>query len=674
MPITQEQIQAAQNQQHIAAHDLTSQVRLIAGPGSGKSFAIQERVNWLLARNIRPDSVFVVSFTRASTLDLHTRIVEYCKNAEQISVSTLHSLALRALRSAGLLNYPAEPLVMSNWEQENILDNEFSRNSGYVAKTENGYSKRRCKDIRSDYEAFCGTGHWVPPNHIPPSTPISDEERRDYEQFHNPRTQIYSCVLPGEIIRQCVVKMEAGILNPVDLLRIQHLVVDEYQDLNPIDLEFVDKLIDNGVETFVAGDDDQSIYSFRFASPQGIQSFAQRFPEAGDHELTECFRCTSDILGTAQHVIEHFSEPDRIQKRLTSLYANSEPPVSGAVHRWRFNSFVREVRSIAASCSSLIDHGVSANKIMILISNKRSLLPAITRELDNVNVEYEAPKSDSFFETSPGRFALAILRIVCNLDDYIAHRLILGLRSGVGPATCNRIASSVITSNLNYRDIFYQPLPQGVFNGRELSALNHARNLCAEIADWSCEETLNEHINEISVIINRLFGEQSATEWQESVSFLPAEITLQELLNYFRARTDEQQVALLETVYERLEIPIPEEGLLPAKVRIMTMHGAKGLSAQVVFIPGLVEDMMPGRKRQPYPGLVLEAARMLYVSITRAQAACILSYSNSRVEYGNYAQQRPSRFNAYLDGVFTNRNNGITDVEADIISQSIDNL
>jgi hypothetical protein len=236
MPITHAQIQIAQTRQHVAAHDMSSQVRLIAGPGSGKSFAIQERVKWLLDRNIPPELIFVVSFTRASTLDLRNRIMKYCQNAgyqnlEQLNVSTLHSLALRALRAAGLLAYPVDPLVLGDWEQENVLDAEFSRTSGYLANEGVGYSPGRCKAIRVDYEAFCGTGQWLPPNHIPPDPPITDEERINYERFHDPRTQTYSCVLPGEIVRQCVVNMDAGLLNPANLLKIQYLIVDEYQDL-----------------------------------------------------------------------------------------------------------------------------------------------------------------------------------------------------------------------------------------------------------------------------------------------------------------------------------------------------------------------------------------------------------------------------------------------------------
>ena len=680
MSITHHQIQNAQAQQHAAAHDSSLQVRLVSGPGTGKSFAIQERAHWLLSRNASPDSIFIISFTRASTLDLRDRVYLYCQDrghqdVNRVSISTLHSLALRALRAAGLLAYPADPLVMDDWELKNILDPEFSRASGYrPGHTGTGYTPSRCRDIRRDYEAFCGTGQWLPPNFIPPDPPITQAERADYGRFHTSRTQTYSCVLPGEIVRQCVVHMEAGVLDPAGLLGIQHLIVDEYQDLNPSDLEFVDKLITSGVDTFVAGDDDQSIYSFRFASPQGIQSFTSRFPQTGDHELQHCFRCATEVLGTAQALMVAFSEPNRIPKQLTSLYSTSNPPEPGIVHRWQFPSATQEARAIADSCSALIERGIPPREIMVLVSNKLAQLSTLTQALEAAGIDFESPRADSFFDTRTGRFIHALLRVVCDGNDYVAHRQILGLRPGVGPGICNGIAQAVVANNLNFRDIFYHPLPAGVFSGRQPSALSHARDVCARVSDWHPTDTLSEHSAGISDIISGIFGQPAVQEWLVQIAHLPQDMTLEEVRDYLWADTDEQQASLLEAVYTRLNLPIPVEGLLPQKVRIMTMHGAKGLSARIVFIPGLMEEILPGDRRRPYPGLILEAARMLYVSITRARATCILSYAGTRIVYGQFSRQAPSRFAAHLAGSFEYRNTGLTIAEVDQILQSCQNL
>jgi DNA helicase II / ATP-dependent DNA helicase PcrA len=95
----------------------------------------------------------------------------------------------------------------------------------------------------------------------------------------------------------------------------------------------------------------------------------------------------------------------------------------------------------------------------------------------------------------------------------------------------------------------------------------------------------------------------------------------------------------------------------------MTMHGAKGLSARVVFVPGLEEEIFPGPYRQPYPGLILEAARLLYVSLSRARAACIASFAGSRVVHGQVAHHAASRFTNALGGPFTQQNGGLTAAE-----------
>ena len=145
MPITQAQIQGAQSIQYAAAHDNSAQVRVVAGPGTGKSYTIEERARWLLSQQVPPDQVCAVSFTRASATDLRRRIQEYCTQNGQptgvrVRVSTLHSLALRILRAAGLLTaYPSDPMVLDSWELASIFDAEFGNT--------HGLGRTRCKKV-----------------------------------------------------------------------------------------------------------------------------------------------------------------------------------------------------------------------------------------------------------------------------------------------------------------------------------------------------------------------------------------------------------------------------------------------------------------------------------------------------------------------------------------------
>jgi len=670
--ITPAQIAAAEAVQHAAAHDPSHHVRLIAGPGTGKSSAIEARVRWLLTQNIPANAICAVSFTRASATDLRLRIHQYAtqpgfSTIAQVPVSTLHSLALRVLRSAGqLVAYPVDPLVLDNWELENIFDEEF----GYV----HGTGKKRRRQIRLEHEAFWSTGAWAPANYLPPDPPITPAERTSFDGFHRPRTQTYACVLPGEIIRLCVERMRAGALDAVGLLGLQHLIVDEFQDLNPLDLEFVDRLVQQGAKVFVAGDDDQSVYSFRFASPSGIQNFHVTYPAAAQYQLNACFRCTPSLLAASAALIASHPGQNRIPKTHTSLYTASAPPVQGTVCRWRFTTAANEAKAIAASCKALIDAQMNPRDILILLSNQKDLSEPLMTELQAVSVAAEHPREDRLIDTETGRLVLATLRIVCNRNDYISHRAILYLRRGVAVTRCVSVFDAVLASNSNFHDVFYNPLPGGAFTGQALNTINLARATCAIVSAWTPADTIAQRSGDMDQLIQTHYDDVQAADWQALIATLPPDMTLEELRDYIWADTDDQQNVVLEAARVRLGLGTAEAPAIAPRVRIMTMHGAKGLSARVVFVPGLEEQIFPGPWRQPYPGLIMEAARLLYVSITRARAACVLSYATRRTVNGSSNSHNASRFILHLAGAFTAGQAGLSAAEIAQIMTDCSNL
>ncbi len=671
MPITAGQIQAAELAQHAAAQDGAQRIRLVAGPGTGKSSSIAERVRWLLSDcGVPPANLFVVSFTRASARDLRRKIHRYCgahgaPTAVEVSVSTLHSLALGIQQAAGQLQaYPVDPLVMDKWELKTIFDAELARQTGATPT--------RCKEVRVDHEAFWNTGAWAPPNYVPPQPPITAAERNAFVAFHGLRSQLYAAVLPGEIVRKCVEDTARGIMNPAQLMGITHMIVDEYQDLNPVDQRFVNDLIGAGVVTFIAGDDDQSIYSFRYASPEGIQDFTNVHAGAAAHALTDCFRCTPAVLASASDLISAHPLPNRIPKALASLYTGATPPLTGHVHRWFFRSDVAEARAIAASCRDLINRGVSANEILILMSDSDILEGKLAAELTDAGVAHRLAKDALLSDSDAGRLALAILRIVCEADDYVAHRTLLGYMPNVGVGTCDQIAVAVVQHGLNFKDLFYQPLPAGLFTGRRLTGLTAARNVIAQLGTWQPIDTLAQRGAEIGALLGRFLSPADEQKWTAATAHLPPDLELGEVRDYVWADDSERQAEILNEALQRMgQAPGAAIGT-PAQVRLMTMHGAKGLDAQVVFIPGLEEQLLPGPWRRPYPGRVLEAARMLYVSISRARAACILTYTRSRWMYAARKAHTASRFATNVGGPFQDKRangGGLTGPECDAIFQ-----
>jgi len=177
-------------------------------------------------------------------------------------------------------------------------------------------------------------------------------------------------------------------------------------------------------------------------------------------------------------------------KNLHSLYSQAQPPPAGIVHLWRFTTGRAEAKAIAESCRDLIAAGHSPKRILILLSNRRALGPDMIAHLQGANVPFTVAAAEEFRNAHVGRLLLSVLRIVSDGNDYVAHRTLLGVRAGVGTGTCNAVCESVIGAGLNYRRIFYDPLPAGVFSGRASRALNAARQVCAQIAQWSCDDQI----------------------------------------------------------------------------------------------------------------------------------------------------------------------------------------
>jgi ATP-dependent DNA helicase UvrD/PcrA len=659
VPLNPQQIKSAEARQAAAAQDMSPAVRLVAGPGTGKSASIEQRYLCLLQAGVRPRRIYGVSFTRAASKDLYLRVSAFCSQnginlgKADLRVTTLHSLALAALQKANKLRaYPVRPVVLDDWDVPNVFDAEFCISSGYKSE--------RTQEIRREREAFWVTGQWNPANYTQPTPPITNTEHQAFDGFHRATTHSYACVLPGSIVRECVDLIAKGKLDPVAELDLEHLIVDEYQDLNPLDIEFIDHMAVAGANVFVAGDDDQSIYAFRFASPAGIQDFFTRHPGAGDHLLDACFRSAPRPVASANALIAQYSPPARIPKTLTSLWAGATPPVNGVVCRWEFKKDKDEASAIADSASALIAAGVPANEIMLLLSNSR-MFPVLENALKASKVPFLAPKEQSWVDTEGGRFVLGILRsVVSSGQDYVAYRLILGCRRGVGPKTCHQIVDRTVQNKLTYGDLFTSPLPANTFDQRQASALRIAAAICIAVSTWTPNDDLALRAADLRAFISGARPAKDLSEWDGLVNSLPPGMTLGELQDYLMADNADQRRAILVSVHARLALPPPAK-MTESGVRVLTMHGAKGLQAKVVFIPGLEEYLLPGPRRSADEG-----ARLLYVSITRARAAVVLSYANGRYYGGTWKGRAPSQYCAHLGGPFGKRFSGLvaTDVKA----------
>jgi ATP-dependent DNA helicase UvrD/PcrA len=688
MPITQAQRAVAEQQQWQAAQAQAAQVRLVARPGTGKTATIERRVAHVLNNGATPNRVQVISFTRATCAELSQRIVAFCANqpcgaaVANVRISTMHSLALRILRIANVLTtlYPADPFVLDDWQREHIFDLELS----HVLSCTPG----RAGEVRLAHDAQWQT---LNPQSIAQAA-ITQAERQGFTTFHTTRRNLYCCVLPGEVVYECVQRIQQGAIQVGQLPQMEHLIVDEFQDLNACDQEFVRLLTTyTGAFLFVAGDDDQSIYAFRHANPAGIVNFPASYPAASSHTLTDCFRCAPAILGPAMLMIA--VNPNRLQKNLQSLYTNAQPPVQGRLQVWSFPTAQQEAVAIAQSCRDLIAGGMTGqeDEILILISNRRLQLGSVTQELGNLGLPFDPPGGQSVRDEDAVRSAYSILRIVRDhtntSPDYIAHRAVLAQLHGVGTATARAVGDLCVANNQNFRDLFYLPATPHWLNGRPAAAVARVSALAQQAMAWTMQDTLGVRAADIGQLISNIVfngSSQAAAHvatWNGFVAGLPQGITLEEVLALLSADDDAEQRQILDAVTQRLGAGPPAVQGQQRRIRVMTMHGAKGLSGKVVFIPSVEQGIMPSFRAVHAAGLLNEQRRLFFVSLTRARVACIISHAALHTGAAAFLiQQRPqvrlprSQFLNEMGAFSTNRHGGLTANEVQQIMADVQNL
>jgi DNA helicase-2/ATP-dependent DNA helicase PcrA len=589
----------------------------------------------------------------------------------------MHSLALRLLRIGNLLNvYPSDPVVLDDWEQQHIYDAELS---SFI-----GCTPTRAGEIRLAHDAQWQT---LSPALINQAQ-ITTAERTAFNAFHAARTNLYSCVLPGELIYRCVEAIQQSNLQAQSLLGMEHLIVDEYQDLNNCDQEFLRLLCQQGAILFIAGDDDQSIYSFRHANPNGIVTFHATYPGSSSHTLGECFRCTAAVLTGASQLIAH--NAPRLPKNLVSLYAAAAPPVQGRLVVWSFPTAQDEAAAIADSCQELLNAGMagSEDEIVILISS-RVLLGTITQALGNLGLPFEPPPGEALASDEAIRAVYCLLRIArqqqTQQSDYPAHRALLGLLTGVGITTSRGVGDLCINNNQNFHSLFYSPLLPSWLSGRGAAAVIRVQAAVQIAVTWNMADTVAGRAMDIANVLgNIVFHPAQANihvaTWHALAGSFPAGMTLEELAAFLGSLTEADQQSILHQVNQR-NAPSQPTPPVQRRIRILTMHGAKGLSGKVVFIPSVEQGIMPSFRALAATGLVMEHRRLFYVSCTRAMAACIVSHAGSHAGPTAFALvQRPvarlprSQFLNEMGVASVNRTQGLSPAEASAIVSDVTNL
>jgi len=597
-------------EQMAAAGHVGRHARLLAGPGTGKTLTLTRHVCFLVSeRNVPVERILAVTFTRAAARELRQRVENELGDENCPHISTLHSFALRQLmRNARLITDLPQPLrIADDWEERNII----------LEDIKHLLNLSRIKEARALLNEL--SADW--------QTLTADEDDWD-QRIANPHflgawqehRQIYGYTLRAELVYQLKRALETRgdfeLEGP-----ISHLLVDEYQDLNRCDLSVVHEVASREVELFVAGDDDQSIYGFRKAHPEGIRRFPQDYRDAGDLSLDICKRCDHGILDLGLFVARQ--DLRRIEKAIRPEPGRG----AGEVAILRFANQTAEASGIAALCTYLVeDHDLNPSDILILLrSDHNGAFSSLIRErIEDADIPISAvTDATGPLDDGDGRAFLAFMRLAVNHQDSLAWRTLLLLWcNGVGPGAIDTLYDLARSRGLTFsQTILAAHTDPRIIPSSQRSRLRTAIARVLDRLDFALPpDTLDEHET----------SEELLDTVQAAADVLVDNDDYKEaILSEFKLTTEAVDCATIEELIQATEVVSDsiEQEIEEDAINILTMHRAKGLTAEAVIIAAAEDQYLPGKAQGD---AIDDERRLLYVSLTRAKHHLFVTYCDRR--------------------------------------------
>ena len=410
----------------------------------------------------------------------------------------------------------------------------------------------------------------------------------------------------------------------------RYILVDEFQDTNFIQNKWLNLLVNENKNICCVGDDDQSIYSWRGAEIKNFLTFDQIYKNCKVFKLEQNYRSTKNILTTASNLISNNS--NRVGKKLWSSADQGE-----LVKLNCYKTGKEEAQGISDIIEKKIKKKYSLNDVSILV---RAIYQ--TREFEErflqVGIGYRVLGGIKFYERSEIKDAVSYLRIINQkFDDLALERVIGSPKKGIGESTLNQIYVFGKKNKLCLEDSILKILENGDFKPKIKTALGL---LIKMIHKWRKDSMNMKHFDLLKLVLD----ESGYSSMLKNKKDLENENRLENLKELLRAMQDYDNLqSFLEHVALATSIDQEWEG---AKINLMTMHAAKGLEFDVVFLPGWEEGLFPHQKSLEEKGdfALEEERRLAYVGITRAKKEAFLSFAMKRAYHGDWMDTLPSRF------------------------------
>ena len=608
---------------------------VLAGAGSGKTRVLTHRAAWLVrVEGATPYNLLAVTFTNKAAAEMRGRIEQLLGiSGSGMWVGTFHGLSHRLLRlhwrEAGL---PQGFQILDSEDQRRLVkrvmrDLEVDENRWPVRQVQGFINARKDAGER--------------PEDLDASDPYSGQMARIYAAYES------ACRSAGVVdFAELMLRTVEMLQNHLELLghyrrRFRHVLVDEFQDTNGIQYQWLKLLAGPEADVFIVGDDDQSIYGWRGARVENLQRFRSDYADTRVMRLEQNYRSTATILDAANALIARNS--DRLGKKLWTQGEQGEPIAIYAA----FNE-QDEARFVVERLQALVEEAGLARSDVAILYRSNAQSRTFEEALLARRIPYRVYGGLRFFERAEIKDALAYLRLIANRDDSAAlERIINTPTRGIGNRTLEAIRLTAREQTVSlWRAAVGLVENRGVLSARAANALGAFTGLIDRLAAETAEMTLAD---QLETVLERSglrahVGKERSDRAQDRLENLDELITA--------ARNFEQDAEIDEGMdtltaflsHAALEAGEGQAGAWEDCVQLMTLHSAKGLEFPVVFLVGLEEGLFPHRMSVEEPGRLEEERRLAYVGITRARQRLVITYAERRRLHGRDEFGIASRF------------------------------
>lgn len=623
---------------------------IVAGAGSGKTSVLTRRIALMLAnKELWPSQILAITFTNKAAGEMRERVHALIGDAVQgMWISTFHSACVRILRGeADRLGYSKSFTIYDTGDQRALIKRILA-DTGHdrLGLTPGGVSAKmsRLKNELVDVDGY---------RHRVSSTDPTDQAFLEvWGEYQNQLSRSQACDFDDLISMTVHLFRAFPDVAATYRKRFRHVLVDEYQDTNhaqyalirelttpvlPGELQDSDEKHDTGVDAAaltVVGDSDQSIYAFRGADIRNIVEFERDFPGAHVVLLEQNYRSTQNILDAANAVIaQNF---DRKAKNLFSDRGPGEV-ITG------FTGYTQhdEAQFVADEILRHIDSGVSYNQMAVFYRTN-----AQTRALEEIFIRQAIPYriigGTKFYERAEIKDIMAYLTVIANPADTLSMRRILNTpKRGIGPATETALANLAESDSVPLSEALDRASTLG-FGPKVSAAIAELDSLLHELRARIDKATPADIMKEVVSRTKyqdllRQTGNPQDDARSENVDELIAVAS-----EFSRDNAEATLIDFLTDV--SLVAAADELDDSQGTVSLMTLHTAKGLEFDAVFVTGCEEQLLPHRMSAGEPGGVAEERRLFYVGMTRARKYLALSLAMSRMTFGDVNSSSPSRF------------------------------